>query len=236
MKVTELWRFPVKSLGGEQLESCTVGEVGLEFDRGWGIVDNATGNVLTARREPRLLFASSRSERGNFVIVLPDGKETDSSTDVAAWLDRDVTVLRAGSEGGTYEVPLDFENDADWASWQGPPLAWHDSSQARVSMLSTATVGDWDRRRFRANVLLEGAGEDETLGHTVKLGDVLLDVQEQLGRCVMVTRPQPGIERDLEVLKRINRERGSLLAVGALVRRRGTVAVGDTLSDLGEFG
>ena len=43
-------------------------------------------------------------------------------------------------------------------------------------------------------------------------------------------RPQPGgIERDTSVLKRIHRERGGELAVGALVRHPGTVRVGDRL-------
>jgi hypothetical protein len=48
---------------------------------------------------------------------------------------------------------------------------------------------------------------------------------------VMTTRPQAGgVERDLDVLRTINRERGGCLAVGALVRQPGTVRVGDTLT------
>ena len=52
LTVLELWRFPVKSLRGERLERAAVTEQGIEGDRGFGIVDDATGLVLTARREP----------------------------------------------------------------------------------------------------------------------------------------------------------------------------------------
>jgi hypothetical protein len=49
----------------------------------------------------------------------------------------------------------------------------------------------------------------------------------------MVTRPQPGgIERDLEVLKTINRDHGSCLAVGCTVATPGTIQLGDPLERL----
>ncbi|HXR22875.1 MAG TPA: hypothetical protein VN786_09990, partial [Acidimicrobiales bacterium] len=89
------------------------------------------------------------------------------------------------------------------------------------------------RRRFRANVYLDGEGEDALVGSKVTLGEATLDVGMRLERCVMTTRPQAGgVERDLDVLRRINRERGGCLAVGALVRKPGTVRVGDTLTSV----
>ncbi|MEX2628057.1 MAG: MOSC N-terminal beta barrel domain-containing protein, partial [Ilumatobacteraceae bacterium] len=60
MRVVELWRYPVKSLQGERIESCDVGEHGLVGDRAWGLVDQRSGYVLTARRVPELLMASAR--------------------------------------------------------------------------------------------------------------------------------------------------------------------------------
>ncbi|MBP9067156.1 MAG: MOSC N-terminal beta barrel domain-containing protein, partial [Candidatus Microthrix sp.] len=44
MQIAELWRYPIKSLGGERLEASEVTELGLVGDRGWGIEDVATGN------------------------------------------------------------------------------------------------------------------------------------------------------------------------------------------------
>ena len=60
MHVSELWRHPVKSLQGEPLDEVTVENSGLLGDRKWGIVDQETGMVLTARRVPLLLLASAR--------------------------------------------------------------------------------------------------------------------------------------------------------------------------------
>lgn len=59
----------------------------------------------------------------------------------------------------------------------------------------------------------------------------MLDVGEHIKRCVMTTRAQPdGIERDLDVMRTIARERDARLAIGALVSRGGTVRVGDALT------
>ena len=97
-------------------------------------------------------------------------------------------------------------------------------------MISTATLGEWDRRRFRANVVLDGDGEDALVGKEIALGDAVLHVESPILRCVMITRPQPdGIERDVEVLRTINRDRGSCIAIGATVRTPGDVGVGDEL-------
>jgi uncharacterized protein YcbX len=100
-----------------------------------------------------------------------------------------------------------------------------------VSLVSTATIGAWDRRRFRSNVLLDGDGEDSLVGSRVTLGDAVIDVGMRIERCVMTVRPQPGgIERDLQVLRTIARERDTCLAIGALVTQAGRIAVGDALT------
>jgi uncharacterized protein YcbX len=118
--------------------------------------------------------------------------------------------------------------------FDGATGAFHDSARAQVSLVSTGTLGGWDRRRFRANVLLDGAGEDELVGSDVALGDATLRLTTRIPRCVMTTRPQPdGIERDVDVLRTINREREGCLAVGALVLVPGPVRVGDALLRLG---
>ncbi len=71
------------------------------------------------------------------------------------------------------------------------------------------------------------------VGHEVAVGDARLAVRRRLGRCVMTTRPQPGgIERDLDVLRTINRERSGYLAVGAVVMKPGRMAVGDAITDV----
>jgi uncharacterized protein YcbX len=128
MRVAGLWRYPVKSLQGEQLESVTVASGGLEGDRRYGIFDPESG------------------------------------------------------------------------------------------------LG------FRSNVLLDGEGEDSLVGSRVTLGGVTLAVGKRISRCVMITRPQAGgVERDLDVLRTVARERDACLAVGALVAQPGVLRVGDEL-------
>lgn len=230
MKVLQIWRYPVKSMGGEQLGECDVTDVGLVGDRRWGVVDVATGKVLTAKREGRLLFATARLSGDDDVEVrLPDGEVLTGDDQLSDWLGRRVSLQQAGESGGHFENPRDFEAESDWVSWMGPPRAWHDMKRARVSLLSTESIGDWDMRRFRPNVLLDGSGEDDLVGEYVNIGSSVLSVQKRLDRCVMVTRAQPGIEKDLDVLREINRNRGTFLAVGALVERGGRIAVGNEI-------
>jgi uncharacterized protein YcbX len=238
MRVTEIWRFPVKSMGGETLLRADVSELGIVGDRGWSLYDDATGTTLTARRTPELLFASARLVDDDLVITLPDGSEVgeDGSARLSTWLGRDVELRSATHDldaGGVYEVPLDADNDADWVSWTGPGGAFHDSPRTRVSMVSTATLGDWDRRRFRTNIIVDGSGEDDFVGRRVSIGDTVLDVTKQVDRCVMVSRPQPGLERDLEVLRSINAERSTFLAIGCLVVTPGRIALGQSVNASG---
>lgn len=235
MIVRRLWRFPVKSVGGERLDEVEVSELGLANDRGWAIFEAGTDKGLTARREPKLFFASaSATADGDVVITLPDGEQTADDAVLSRWLGYDVELRKAGDVGGTYEVPIDFEKDENWVSWTGPGGAFHDSPRSRVSLVSTATLGDWDERRFRTNIILDGAGEDDLVGSTVTLGQCTMSIMKQIDRCVLVTRPQPGLERDLELLKTINRERATNLAIGAVPTVGGRVAIGDALD--GEFG
>jgi len=89
--VTEIWRYPVKSMGGETIDAAAVGERGLHADRMWAVRDPALGAISTARRLPPLLRCTARYPRdpadfpagpGNapeVVITLPDGEEVSSS-------------------------------------------------------------------------------------------------------------------------------------------------------------
>jgi uncharacterized protein YcbX len=236
MRVLELWRYPVKSLQGERLDSVVVGTDGLHGDRRFAIYDVETGLGLTARRVPELLFASARfRDEGGVDIRLPDGSRAGDDEALSAWLGRPVALRSADADvSRRYENPVvDFEHERehDWAAFHGAPGPFHDSARTRVSLVSTATLGDWDRRRFRSNVVLEGAGEDSLVGSQVTLGAAVIEVRKQISRCVMVTRPQPGgVARDLQVLRTIALERNSQLAVGAVVTRPGRVTVGDAVT------
>jgi uncharacterized protein YcbX len=239
VRVLELWRYPVKSMQGEVLQAAEIGPEGITGDRQWALFDLDTGFGLTARRVPDLLFGAGRLRAdGSVEVVLPDGTVTDDDGVLSDWLGRRVELRRAaplteGAEGPTYESPVDDEapDHDDWELWQGAPGPFHDSPRIRLSVVSTGTLGGWDRRRFRANILLDGAGEEEWEGREAALGEVRLRFGRPIARCVMTTRPQPGgIARDTSVLKTVHRERDGLLAVRAAVLAPGTVRVGDELT------
>lgn len=236
MQVLELWRYPVKSLQGELLDEAEIGPQGVAGDRRWALFDLDTGFGLTARRVPDLLFAAGRLRPdGGVEIVLPDGTVTADDEALSGWLGRRVE-LREASEAEdaapTYEAPVDEEvfDPAEWTQWMGAPGPFHDSPRIRLSLVSTGTLGSWDRRRFRANVVVDGAGEAELRGREACIGAVRVRFGGPIERCVMTTRPQPGgIARDTSVLKTIHRERGGVLAVRAAVLTPGTIRTGDAV-------
>jgi uncharacterized protein YcbX len=87
--VSELWRYPVKSMGGERVEASDVSDTGFTGDRAYAVVDPATNKVGSAKH-PRLWGAllecraryldapAAGAELPPVAITLPDGQETGS--------------------------------------------------------------------------------------------------------------------------------------------------------------
>lgn len=80
LTVAQIWRYPVKSMGGERLEQAEVTPRGIPWDRGWAVRDEKAGAIRSARYIPRLLLCSARylpdSSAGlvpHVEITLPDG-------------------------------------------------------------------------------------------------------------------------------------------------------------------
>ncbi|MFC6878967.1 MULTISPECIES: MOSC domain-containing protein [Actinomadura] len=75
-EVAELWRYPVKSMGGERVVSAGLGADGLRGDRCWAVRDERRGAITEARKMPALLSLASRYPDGDgkpAEIVLPGG-------------------------------------------------------------------------------------------------------------------------------------------------------------------
>ena len=232
MRVVEIWRYPVKSAQGEQVSESAVTTLGLAWDRQLAVVDVATGRALTGRREPKLLMLAARVIDGRVRLSTPEERVLRSDDEVSDWLGRLVRVARPPTDDPPqYDYPLDNDDESGpWGVWTGPAGVWHDSTRTRVSIISTTSLRDWPSRRFRPNVVVEGAGEDDLVGRRVGIGTVVLDVTKRIDRCVMVTRPQPGgIQRELDVLRTVNRETEGFLGVGALVATPGDLRLGDEL-------
>jgi uncharacterized protein YcbX len=214
-------------MAGEQLESARVTDTGIVGDRAWGVRDLVSGTILTGRREPRLLMMTARLIDGQPAIEVAGGQRLPTSADLSAWLDRPVELVPAGPTPGTYETPLDIDREDDWISWQGPVGSYHDS-ESTVSMVSVDSLADFEPGRFRTNLILDGLSSELGLvGHDVTVGSVGFSVRKRIERCVMVARAQAGIAADLSVLKRVIREHGNQLGVGARAYRDGVLSVGD---------
>lgn len=104
--VQEIWRYPVKSMSGEQLSHCTVGPLGIPGDRGWALRDEGAGEVRGAKYLPRLMQCSARyrtppgeTDIPPVDIVLPDrttigSDDPDVNARLSALLRRTVTLWR----------------------------------------------------------------------------------------------------------------------------------------------
>ena len=77
--ISELWRYPVKSMGGERVESLELRTSAVVGDRQWAVRNTETGKIASAKR-PRpygqLLSWRARTQvEGGLVVVGPDGRE-----------------------------------------------------------------------------------------------------------------------------------------------------------------
>ncbi len=127
--VARLWRFPVKSMRGEQLEQAEVTERGLVGDRAYALIDTDTGKVVSAksvRLFPNLLNCQAAyiepprldGELPPVRITLTDGTSvTSDSSDVddvlSAFFQRDITLARAAPEDFTIDQYHPDIEDAD---------------------------------------------------------------------------------------------------------------------------
>ena len=244
-----MWRHPVKSMQGERVRAGEIDERGLAGDRRWGVRDVDSGRVLSAKREGRLLEAAATlGPGGNGVpeVRLPDGRcfpagEAALDDALSEWLGREVRMVAADvAAPASFEMNVSNEDETSaLIDLPCPPGTFLDGPSVHV--LTTASLraarelypdGQWDVRRFRPTVLVEADGdgfvEDGWIGSAVHVGGAELFVFAPTVRCAMPARAQPGgLERDLEIVKTVNRHHGSNLGVYAAVRVAGRVAEGD---------
>lgn len=247
MRLSEIHRYPVKSLQGEHLDIGEVHLDGLRGDRCWGIRDDRTGRILTARRAPELLNAMSTLDgQGRPVVRLPNetrqhapGATLDDA--LGGWLGRPVTLVNAREMGAARaEYFADATDDTSTAiEWSMPSGRFVDA--APLLVVTTATLraaaalypsGDWRWRRFRPNLVVDLPGEQWPEdgwcdGRILTIGDVEIIPRQACIRCTMVTRPQPGLGHDPDIFRTLARHHGGTMGVWADVRRPGILRIGD---------
>jgi uncharacterized protein YcbX len=214
MHVRELWRYPVKSLAGERVQSVFVDRAGLRGDR---IVRarSASGRRITARAHPGLLALRGTTDRRGAVLV--DGLPWESAT-VAA-------LVRAASADDVRLISDESRTRQD------------------VLPVSLATDGALDElgvdlRRLRPNIVLAdvvGLTERTWDGLSVRVGEAVLGVRQVRGRCVMTTYDPDTLVQDHSVLQRIVDEYEGRFALDCYVIEAGLVTVGDGAEVLGHW-
>ena len=195
-------------------------------DRQYAVVD-ADGAALSARRRSSLLGFRARHRGGQ---TDPDLEIVDPAGRAHALGDPALGAALADALGSA----------ATMARSAG---AVHDAAPLHIlTTASLAALADWvgdpelDRRRFRANVVIEAEGgepfaETAWIGRTLELGSggPQLEVVAPTERCAVTTFDPDTLERTSAVLGAIAARRENLFGVYAKVLRPGWARVGETV-------
>ena len=126
MKVEQIWRYPVKSMAGERLESAFLSRRGFAGDRGWAVWDEARGGVTNAKRlpalralKPRYLTAPAPGAASPAIeITFPDGSrrasdDTHVSKALSDYLGRAVSLRALGPIGSEAAARLKLSDEPE---------------------------------------------------------------------------------------------------------------------------
>jgi uncharacterized protein len=168
--IAQIWRYPVKSLQGESLSEGQLTPSGLVGDRAFGIFEQSTDVLLSAKRLPKMLEGSAVLLPGSELVAeLSFDGNTLLSNDPAinqalsSWLELNVE-LREPKAGrrSVVETQVDLDDDSQLAEFSTRPGVLFDSCSLNlVSTTSLAAAsalypaGVWGAERFRPNVLIE---------------------------------------------------------------------------------
>jgi len=206
MKVAQIWRYPVKSMAGEPLQKTTLDSLGIAGDRVVHI-ENSRRQLITARTHPRLLGHRATLDAAGEPLV--DGK---------LWTDPHVLrqVVEIVGPGAR------IVRDESAARFDVLPLL--------VATDGAITAFGHDGRRLRPNIVVggvEGLAERSWPGRSLRIGKVVIGVQDLRGRCVMTTFDPDTLKQDRHVLKDIASKFEGKLALNCYVIQGGEIHIGD---------
>jgi uncharacterized protein YcbX len=221
MRVAEIWRYPVKSMLGEQLDQADVGLGGIQGDRQWAVVDAESGVSLSAKRYADLLRCRARTNQSEVIIMLPDSREFPAGSvevgrGLSDLLGRQVTTRSAAAtETIRHEFPTAVTEG------KGKPFLYEPETEAffdcaPLQLLTTGTLNKLQQLlpdsivhaiRFRPNFLIEtneiGFIENDWVKKDVMLGSLRCQVYDDTRRCIMVALSQGDLPRDTDVIRTI---------------------------------
>lgn len=233
-RICEIVRYPVKSMAGIPAQSAFLGWHGLAGDRRFAfrrVEDHGAFPFLTASRLPELVLYQPVDIDESGGEPLPTHVRTPAGARVelrSAALQAELAArLGSGVELMRFKHGI-FDEGA-------------------VSVISLATIAgiggeaglELDRRRFRANIVLETESselflEDEWVGRTLVLGDgdaaPAVSVTQCDERCAMVNIDPETAARDARVMKTVVRLNRNYAGVYATVVRSGMIRAGDPVT------
>jgi len=231
--VEAIFRYPVKSMGGERLEAATLGWNGLEGDRrlAFGRMNDRSGMPwLTAGRLPALVLFAPQSHQGGTNGDLPTHVRTPDGQEMTVFGEE-----LAAEIGRRYGAPVEMMQ-----------LRHGVFDEACISVIASDTAREISRlagvspdiRRFRPNVVVRllrsGAfQEDQWLGGVLSFGDeddapaIAVTMRDQ--RCGMVNLDPDSAKPAPEVMKAVVRVNQNNAGIYGAVTRIGRLAVGQTI-------
>jgi MOSC domain-containing protein len=233
-RVRELVRYPVKSMAGTAAESAYLGWHGLNGDRRFAfrrLGDDSGFPFLTAGRHPELLLYHPFGLDESSGEPLPTHIRTPSGAE----LELRSPALREeiSTRSGIGVELMKFKHGI--------------FDEGLISVISLATIAgigrtaglELDRRRFRANILLETDEtetfhEDAWVGGTLVFGDSeptpAVSVTMRDLRCVMVNLDPDTASQDARVMKTVVGLNANNAGVYGTVVRPGVIHVGQSVS------
>ena len=215
LHLSALYRFPLKSGKGESLPQARLDKLGLEGDRRWMLVDEASGRFLTQRADPKMSQLSALWNATGGLTLSAQGFEAldvavpDPDTDlrgVTIWRDT-LRVPDAGDAAADWlsrfvekpvrlvHVPLPrartteagYGRDDDQVAFaDGYPLLL--IGQASLDDISHKVGRPLDMLRFRPNLVIEGSEAFAEDGwKRVRIGEVEFRVVKSCSRCILTT-------------------------------------------------
>jgi len=229
--VLSLHRWPVKSMGGEEVTSVEVGRDGVAGDRAHVLYDVHRGEPrqLTARQAPRLL--AWRASYGEWngpghdmpwaALTAPDGRSW-------LWGDPELRTALTDDLGRDVELRWNAHGEPDLrASVLVTTRATHEAVERELGRAL-------DLRRWRTNVHVEldaGAFAEEAWeGRTLTIGAAAFKLLHPCARCVIPTRDPETQEKLADLLKHLTREHGGLFGSNARASGPARIAVGDPVA------
>jgi uncharacterized protein len=214
--VRQLWRYPVKSMGGEEVCELELGPDGVVGDRAYGFFDVAAKRLVSAKKarlygkllgcRARLLSPAGANHPPAVEVTFPDGSVvSDDNAEVSRrateLLGRDVRLVASTDPAAQEFVAMAARATfADLA-----PV--HVLTTGILNRMSAAYPGGaWDARRFRPNLFIDGADleTDDLLNCDLTVGpDVVLHAAMPTPRCVMTTLQQGDLPHDARILRAV---------------------------------